>query len=78
MGDAAISLPLRALERDVQLPGHPHEIGERRRRHLLHDAAAMNLERDFADAKLRGATLPPPRCPRPSWKHVISREPKPP
>jgi hypothetical protein len=32
-------------------------IGERLRRHLLHNSATMNLERDFADAKLRRRLL---------------------
>jgi len=44
---------LPARERDVEVPGHANEIGKGVRRHLLHDPAAMQLERDFADAQLR-------------------------
>jgi hypothetical protein len=45
------------VQRDIQLPGHSNQIGERRRRHLLHDPAPMNPERDFADAELRRCLL---------------------
>src|SRR5882672_1483393 len=48
-----MSLLLPALERDVQLPGHSNEIGERVRRHLLHDPASMDLECDLADTERR-------------------------
>jgi hypothetical protein len=48
-----MSLLLPAPERDVQLAGHSNQIGERVRRHLLHDPASMDLERDLADAELR-------------------------
>lgn len=34
-----------------------NEIGERRRRHLLHHVPSMDLESDFADSKLGGGLL---------------------
>ena len=55
--ESAMSLLLPALDRDLQLPGHSNELGERPRSHLLHHAASMNLERDFADAELRRRLL---------------------
>ena len=48
-----MSLLLPAPDRDVQLAGHSNQIGERVRRHLLHDPASMDLERDLADPELR-------------------------
>src|SRR6267142_1704060 len=40
-----------------ELFDHPHQLGERGRAHLLHDVAAMNLDRDLADAQLGGNLL---------------------
>jgi hypothetical protein len=64
--DAAIALRLPALERDVQLPGHSNKIGDR---HLLHDPASMNLERDFADAELRRRLLVQ-KAADDQWQHL--------
>src|SRR5262245_25146917 len=37
--------------------GDPYQVGERRGLHLLHDVATVNLQRDLADAQLRGRLL---------------------
>jgi hypothetical protein len=41
----------------LKLLSESHQIGERCSLHLVHDLAAMNLERDFTDAQLCGGLL---------------------
>ena len=40
------------VDRYLERPGHSHQLGKRSGTHLLHDLAAMNLDRDLADAQL--------------------------
>src|SRR5205823_7112086 len=42
----------RMNDRDVQFFGNPHQVCQGGRLHLLHDLAAMDLQRDFTDAEL--------------------------
>lgn len=44
-------------ERYFQPHGHSHELGQRVGLQLLHNLSPMNLEGDFADAKLGGGLL---------------------
>ena len=46
-----------AGHRYFERPGHSHQLGKRSGLHLLHDIAAMNLERDLADAQLGRSLL---------------------
>ena len=39
---------------DLQFLGNPHEVGERRCPHLLHDLAAVHFNGDLADTEFRG------------------------
>jgi hypothetical protein len=50
-GELAALLRVPGLgDRYFERTGHSYQVGKRSSAHLLHDLAAMNLDRDFADA----------------------------
>ena len=48
---------LRPRRTHAQGLAHPHQIRQRLRSHLLHDATAMDLDRDLAQPEFAGACL---------------------
>ena len=47
----------RVRHRDLEHRGDAHQLGQRPGFHLLHDLAAMDLDRDLADPQLGGRLL---------------------
>src|SRR5580700_10623129 len=45
------------LRRNLQSFCHPDQLGQRLCAHFIHNAAAMNLDRDLADAQIGGDLL---------------------
>jgi hypothetical protein len=57
MGRQVTSCSAAVPERYAQLHGHSHQFRKRFRLHLSHHLAAMDLQGDLGDPKLRGGLL---------------------